>query len=117
MQIDLLNDTLKQKGDLVYSVGLIEHFEPKDTARMIHAHFEAAIPGGLVLITYPTPTLPYRTIRGAAEMLGVWKFHDERPLAYDEVGREMEKYGQIIFRKMNWFIGLTQEILVARVGA
>lgn len=116
VQIDLLSEPIEQKGDLVYSVGLIEHFGPVDTARMIRAHFDAALPGGLVLITYPTPTWPYRAIRGAAEALGIWKFHDERPLLYDEVAGEMERYGTIIHRKMNWFIGLTQEILVARVG-
>lgn len=116
IQIDLLSQPIERKGDLVYSVGLIEHFDREDTARMIKAHFDAALPGGLVLITYPTPTLPYRVIRGAAEALGIWKFHDERPLLYDEVAGEMQRYGTIVYRKMNWFIGLTQEILIARVG-
>jgi len=51
----------------------------------VQAHLDAAKLGGYILITFPTPTLLYRIIRKAAEILGVWKFHDERPLKAAEV--------------------------------
>jgi len=114
LEADLLADPKLPKNDVVFSVGLIEHFEPHETAKIIASHFRATAPDGLVIITYPTPTIPYRLIRTAAEFLGVWRFHDERPLHFEEVGREMAKHGEIVHRKMNWFIGLTQEIVVAR---
>lgn len=114
IEVDLLAASGLPTSDLVFSVGLIEHFDVPQTAAMIAAHFDAATDAGLVLITYPTPTLPYRVIRGTAELLGIWKFPDERPLRYSEVGTEMAKHGTILLRKMNWFIGLTQEIVVAR---
>lgn len=114
LQADLLANPSLPQADLVYSVGLIEHFTPEETARIIDAHFAATNPGGVVVITYPTPTWLYRVIRGLAEMIGVWRFHDERPLHFREVGPQMEKHGELLYRKINWFIGLTQEIVAVR---
>ena len=112
---DVLNDTEVGQGyDLVFSVGLIEHFDPDNTARAIQNHFIRCKPGGYVLITYPTPTLLYRLIRGMAEILGIWKFHDERPLRYLEVSEVMKAYGQLTHHSINWWIGLTQGYIIAR---
>jgi hypothetical protein len=114
IEADLLASPELPRSELVYSVGLIEHFDPAGTAGVIRAHFDAAVPGGLVVMTYPTPTWLYRFIRGAAELLGIWRFPDERPLLYEEVRRELERYGVVLSRKMNWLIGLTQEIILTR---
>ncbi|WP_102958299.1 class I SAM-dependent methyltransferase [Mangrovicella endophytica] len=114
LEADLLAEPSLPASDLVYSIGLIEHFDPDQTARIIRAHFAAAKPGALVVITYPTPTTLYRTIRGAAEMLGIWRFPDERPLFFDEVNGECAKHGILLFRKLNWAIGLTQELVAYR---
>lgn len=111
---DLLTAQLKEEADLTFSVGLIEHFDQELTAKCIKAHFDATKSGGLVILSYPTPTLLYRIIRSLAEMFGVWNFPDERPLAFAEVAGEVEKYGTIISRRLNWYIGLTQEMIVAR---
>ena len=94
--------------DIVYSVGLIEHFDPQRTARCIDAHFNLCRAGGTVLITFPTPTPPYRLIRGAAELLGIWAFPDERPLSFAEVGRACSRRGTVVHQSINWAIGLTQ---------
>lgn len=94
--------------DVVYSVGLIEHFAPAETARCIDAHFHLCRPGGTVLITFPTPTVPYRVIRSAAEQLGIWAFPDERPLKFDEVVPVCTRHGRLEHRSINWAIGLTQ---------
>jgi len=114
IETDLLASPALPQCEVVYSVGLIEHFDQAGTAGIIKAHFDAVLPGGLVMITYPTPTWLYRIIRGAAELLGIWCFHDERPLLYPEVAGEVEKYGVVLNKKMNWFIGLTQEIILVR---
>lgn len=110
---DLLSLPLLNKADLVFSVGLIEHFDIKNTAQIIKAHFDAVLPTGLVLITYPTPSWSYKIIRKSAELLGIWRFHDERPLKDSEVIREIEKQGVVLFHKTNWMIGLTQKIVLA----
>jgi len=101
-------------ADVVFSAGLIEHFSPKDTAKAIQAHFACARPGGLVIISFPTPTWLYRATRSLAESLGLWLFHDERPLKPAAVEREMARYGTILYRTINWKIILTQGIIVAR---
>ena len=100
-------------ADVVLSVGLIEHFDRAGTARAIAAHFAHARPGGLVVITYPTPTWLYRTVRSAAEMLGVWRFPDERPLTREEVEGEIGRHGTVLFRRTLWAIVLTQGLVVS----
>jgi hypothetical protein len=112
---DLLKGQHKPKFDIVYSVGLIEHFDPENTARCVDAHFELCKPGGVVLITFPTPTIPYRLIRGAAETMGVWAFPDERPLSFTEVEAAAAKHQpKLLHRSINWAIGLTQGYLMYR---
>lgn len=100
-----------QSFDIVYSVGLIEHFDTADTARCIQSHFDLCKPGGLVLMTFPTPTMLYRTLRGAVEVAGQWRFHDERPLSFDEVETAASPSGALVHRSINWAIGLTQGYL------
>lgn len=94
--------------DIVYSVGLIEHFDPQGTAKCIDAHFCLCRPGGAVLVTFPTPTPPYNAIRKFAEILGIWRFPDERPLAFDEVVGVCSRHGTVTHCSINWAIGLTQ---------
>lgn len=98
--------------DIVYSIGLIEHFAPPDTARCISAHFALCRPGGVVLMTFPTPTWLYKAIRAAAEWAKMWRFPDERPLSFEEVVRTATHHGQLDHRSINWMIGLTQGYVV-----
>ena len=101
-------------ADVVYSTGLVEHFAPDGTARAVAAHFDQVRPGGLVVITYPTPTWLYRLVRAGATVLGVWAFPDERPLRHDEVAREAARHGRVLDLSINWAVLLTQGVLVAR---
>ena len=103
-----------QAYDAVFSVGLIEHFDQEGTGRCIDAHFGLCRPGGSVLITFPTPTLPYRAIRRAAEGLGIWAFPDERPLGFDEVVQRCARHGDVVHQSINWWIGLTQGYVLTR---
>lgn len=39
--------------DVVYSLGLIEHFSPEETLRLVKEHVRVCKPGGLVIISVP----------------------------------------------------------------
>ena len=103
-----------EPADLVFSVGLVEHFPEGQTKITIRRHFELAKPGGLVLITFPVPTFSYRLIRRAAEMLGIWRFPDERPIQLEDAVRLCAEHGEILSKRLNRAILLTQGIVLAR---
>ena len=105
---------METRADLVFSVGLIEHFDSKDTREAVLAHFRAVRPGGIVILTFPTPTLLYRLTRGFIEALGMWKFPDERPLEPEEVLTSVGECGEVLFQKTLWPLLLTQGLIVAR---
>lgn len=111
---DLFNTSFEEDSDFVYSIGLIEHFDRDMTKKCIEKHFQSAKKGGIVLISYPTPTLLYRITRKLSELLHLWRFFDERPLEFDEVNGTASQFGDLISRKLNWAICLTQEVLVYR---
>jgi hypothetical protein len=102
------------EADIVFSVGLIEHFSPPQTASVIRRHFVCARPGGLVVMTFPTPTWLYRITRRLAESAGVWRFPDERPLLSDEVLAEVVQHGSVLSCFTNWPLILTQGVVAAR---
>ena len=101
-------------ADLVFSVGLVEHFSEEQTKLAIRRHFELTKPDGLVLITFPVPTLTYRIIRRAAEMLGIWRFPDEHPIQLEDAVALCAEHGEIIEKRLNRAILLTQGIVLAR---
>jgi len=101
-------------ADLVFSVGLVEHFPPEKTEAAVRRHFELAKPGGLVLITFPTSTPCYRLIRRSAEALGLWRFPDERPLPLDGTAELCGGYGAVLAKRLNRAILLTQGVVLAR---
>ncbi|WP_321475141.1 glycosyltransferase [uncultured Paludibaculum sp.] len=102
------------RADIVFSVGLVEHFDCAGTRRAIEAHFDQVKPGGTVLVTFPTPTLLYRIARMFLELLGLWKFPDERPLIRDEVRKTVLTQGDILEERILWPLILTQGVVVAR---
>jgi SAM-dependent methyltransferase len=110
----VLSMSLPPTADVVFSVGLVEHFGPKDTRAAVLAHFDVLRPGGLAIITFPTPTALYRTTRGLIESAGQWKFHDERPLEPGEVLAPMRERGEVLYQKTLWPLMLTQHMVVAR---
>ena len=99
---DVLALTTNISSDLVFSVGLIEHFDPKGTREAIVAHFRLAKPNGVVIFTFPTPTLLYRLTRAALEHFHMWKFPDERPLRRDEVYLAARQYGEVLHEEILW---------------
>jgi glycosyltransferase involved in cell wall biosynthesis/SAM-dependent methyltransferase len=108
---------MQAQADLVFSVGLIEHFDPEETRKAVQAHFDVLRPGGIAIISFPTPTLLYRITRRLIEWVGMWKFHDERPLTLREVTASVEECGDVLTTKTLWPLLLTQELIVARKHA
>jgi glycosyltransferase involved in cell wall biosynthesis len=112
---DVFAADVPEKSDLVYSVGLIEHFDDRDMAKLIGLHRRWAADDGLVLIAVPTPTIFYRIVRTAAEILGIWKFPDERPVRRDTLAALMREQGlEPIVERTLWSQILTQAIIAAR---
>ncbi|MFH1033693.1 MAG: class I SAM-dependent methyltransferase [Pseudomonadota bacterium] len=105
---------LPVKADVVFSVGLIEHFDAPDTQRVIDTHFAHVAPGGVVIMTFPTPTWLYRLARGAAEALRLWSFPDERPLAMPEVLAALGGRGRLVEQGILWPIVYTQGMVVVQ---
>jgi glycosyltransferase involved in cell wall biosynthesis len=104
-------------ADVAFSIGLIEHFPPAETRRVIERHFALLVPGGCAVISFPTPTWLYRAARALAEAAGLWSFPDERPLSRAEVAATVEQHGQILFETVLWPLVFTQRLIVARKSA
>jgi hypothetical protein len=110
----ILDFSYEGTADVVFSIGLVEHFDVPDTRRAVLAHFAPLRPGGIAIISFPTPTLLYRATRKFIESIGMWKFPDERPLAPPEVLRSVRERGDVLFEKTLWPLMLTQYFVVAR---
>lgn len=116
--IDILKaevpEAIKDLGgvDVVISLGLIEHFSPKDTARVIDYHFDIAKSDGIIIMTFPTPTLLYRLARGGLEVANAWGFTDERPLLGSEVRGAADARGRLLRAGIHYKIILTQGYVV-----
>lgn len=116
--IDLMEkhavDDIQEMFDVVYSVGLLEHFRGKGIVQIVEEHFQLCRPGGIVLISVPTPTFQYRLVRKFMEILRVWRFHDEKPLKEEELRPIIEHYGRIEETKINYKLPLTQLLFVVK---
>jgi glycosyltransferase involved in cell wall biosynthesis len=102
------------EADVVMSVGLIEHFNPAETRTAVENHFHCCKPGGLVILSYPTPTLLYRVARFAAELVRAWRFPDERPLQRGEVYEVAARHGALLEERILWSLIFTQRIMTFR---
>jgi len=109
---DVLTMTSNTLTDLTFSVGLIEHFDKEGTRKAIKSHFKTVKKNGIIIITFPTPTILYKISRKIAEWLKLWIFHDERPLKIDEIKKVIKESGEILEYKINWAIIFTQMIVV-----
>ena len=106
--------SLNREADIVFSVGLVEHFAPPETRAAVRAHFDVLRPGGTAIITFPTPTPLYRVARRFLELAGMWKFPDERPLDPREVIAALRDRADVLYQKTLWPLVLTQHVIVAR---
>jgi putative flippase GtrA len=109
---DVRSLQLPVKADVVFSVGLVEHFDRVGTAEVVGAHLAVLAAGGIAVISFPTPTLFYRCSRRLTELAGLWKFPDERPLRCEEVTRCLAGHGRVVFEKTLWPLVFTQHLIV-----
>ena len=113
-QQNVLDLSMDSKADVVFSVGLVEHFDPTETRQAVLSHFDILRSGGIAIITFPTPTWLYRAARKFIEAIGMWKFPDERPLSPSEVAAAVSERAAILEQKTLWPLILTQHVIVAR---
>ena len=113
-QADILEPLESRQADLAFSIGLIEHFDRRGTARAVEAHFDQIRDGGWTLLSFPTPTLLYRAVRGVLEACGLWRFPDERPLERDEVLAAASRRGELVWQQTLWPLLLTQHMMLFR---
>lgn len=106
-------ERIEKRYDVVYSIGLIEHFRGKDIDQIIKAHFSLCKENGMVLISVPTPTLQYRFVRSLMEKMGVWGFPDEKPIKFDEI-KDCFHEADIVDKTINYKLPLTQLMIVAK---
>ena len=109
---DILNLDLDLQLDTVFSLGLIEHFDIEGTRQAVRSHLKLLKPGGIAVVTFPTPTVRYRMTRGAIQLVGKWVFHDERPLRVPEVNAAVGELGRVLDHWLIWNIPLTQRLIV-----
>jgi hypothetical protein len=110
IKADVTESIEVEPADLCVSFGLVEHFDPDTTRRVIERHFSVTRPGGFVLITFPTPTWLYRLVRYAAEISNTWIFHDERPMRLAEVLQATAGIGKLTSAEIVWGTVLTQMV-------
>jgi len=117
IQADLLGEPLARihEGyDVVLSSGLIEHFIPDETLRIVRQHFLAARPGGLVLISFPTPTAIYHGFRWFLERTDQFPPLFERPIDAAEARGFALGGAQQLAQFNIWSTILTQMCLLYR---
>ncbi|MGA2273614.1 MAG: class I SAM-dependent methyltransferase [Bryobacteraceae bacterium] len=114
---DVQSLDLPVQADAVFSLGLIEHFDPSGTRNAILAHFRLLKAGGIAIISFPTSTWLYRATRGVAELARKWTFPDERALQPREVLGVTQSQGQLLYQHLIWPIFLTQTLIVVRKNA
>jgi hypothetical protein len=113
---DVRDVRLSEPADVVFSVGLIEHFGSVGNSQVIAAHFDNAKPEGWVLISFPNPTWLYVASRGLLEFLGLWRFPDERPLRREEVLAAASGFGEPVWERTLWPLFLTQHMMLFRAS-
>jgi glycosyltransferase involved in cell wall biosynthesis len=111
---DVFAATVEGGFDLVFSVGLIEHFDDRAMQKLVALHRRWVASDGLVLIAVPTPTIFYWAVRTGAEILGLWKFPDEHPVPRSRLAELMGNAGlEVIVERTLWSQILTQAIIAA----
>jgi SAM-dependent methyltransferase len=88
-----LND-VRGRFDLSLSSGVIEHFEDEDRTRVIQAHHEVLVSGGLCIISVPNAwCIPYRARKLYQEIRGWWPYGLELPYTKPELVRRARAAG------------------------
>ena len=104
----------KENYDLVYSIGLIEHFQGDYLIKCIDKHFEMCKKGGWVLLTFPVNCFRYRVIRMVLEIFNMWQYTDEVPLKKDYIEKIISENGSVMHSSINKKLILPQAIILIK---
>ncbi len=115
--VDVSSMNLNLHADAVFSVDLIEHFDPAGARSAVCKHFELLQPGGYAILSFPTPTLLYRVARRVTEFFGLWNRPDERPLSRQDVLESVAPLGEVVLEKTLWPLADARHLVVVRKRA
>ncbi len=92
---NLLNNSLdSDQYDIVWSVGLHEHFQGENRQKAFDEMYRISKPGGICIVIVPNSlNLPYRLTKRFEEMLGVWPYGDEFPFTRWELSERLHRSG------------------------
>ena len=102
LEADFFQMDVSEEFDLVYSNGVVEHFDTATRARLLGIHADHVGHGGYCIIHVPTPTLFYRLFRALSRQMGCWEHEDETPLSLEQLLREVTQTGLEVL-KVNYF--------------
>jgi len=105
---------LTEKFDLVYSIGVVEHFDSTARAQLLRIHADHVREGGYCMVYVPTPLPSYLFFRALARCLGRWEHDDETPLSREQLVGEIRQAGlQVLDVNHVWRYYLTQVGIIA----
>ncbi|MDY7077607.1 MAG: class I SAM-dependent methyltransferase [Chloroflexota bacterium] len=93
IEADFFQMNLPEQFDLVYSNGVVEHFDDATRARLLRIHADYVKDGGYCIVHVPTPTLSYTVSRTLLSWLNRWEHDDETPLPTERLLSEVEQTG------------------------
>jgi 2-polyprenyl-3-methyl-5-hydroxy-6-metoxy-1,4-benzoquinol methylase len=102
------------RSDMVFSVGMIEHFPVEEMKQAIRKHIELLRPGGTLLVTFHSSTWLYRLARAAFGYFGARKLNGKRPLERSEVLSAVGRAALLLYEETMWPLIFTQHLMVFR---
>ncbi|MBU1929912.1 methyltransferase domain-containing protein [Candidatus Micrarchaeota archaeon] len=98
----------KNKYDLVFSDGLIEHFEGKTQEKLIQVHKNSAKKNGFVILVVPRKSKRYKVITKTMKALRLWNLGFEKPYSLQDLKILCKENGLKVIKSARgfWEIGV-----------
>ncbi len=95
-----------QSFDLVFSQGFLEHFDKRNTARLIEEQYRLLKPGGYLLVDVPNLHSPYELYKRIYTLFGPWLYGIERGISKSELLKNCQRFGMEYVQTFRWsFLG------------
>ncbi|MDI6640422.1 MAG: class I SAM-dependent methyltransferase, partial [Methanocellales archaeon] len=102
---DIFRLNEKEKYDLVFSDGLIEHFSGKRRRDAFKKHVDAAKKGGYIMIFVPKSNALYWIVRTFLKKIGAWMFTEE-PFTEKELTTLCDEHDLKVIKMQTWLTDL-----------